>query len=298
MRSDRVRLAAAGILGAAAAAAFYEGKVRYHRPRVGREDASVTVLAASAKVEQSQQALGVASSTSADPASGAGDEPDKRRALKQLEHINDKLANVQREKAELLRERRGLEEQLRSAQDQIAERDRYKYDLTPEDWKKLAAESRVRYRMPCMMPAGAPRTLSEKELDELGLSPEDGKVLSAAYKHSNDRMWATLRPLCMKLVGSENVVDLLGAMNCLDLVQDAAFKGDSSATFAAQRQVAEVHAGLRAPPGPGEPHHPSYDVLMAASSEGDRFEAELAESFGPDEARRIWRSLRCVATRD
>src|SRR4051812_6317199 len=101
MRSDRVRLAAAGILGAAAAAAFYEGKALYHRPRVGREDASVTVQAASAKVEQTQQALGVASSTSADPASGAvaGDTPDKRRALKQLEQINDKLANVQREKA-------------------------------------------------------------------------------------------------------------------------------------------------------------------------------------------------------
>src|SRR4051794_33188 len=111
MRSDRVRLAAAGILGAAAAAAFHEGKALYDRPRVGREDASVTVQAGSAKFEQSQQALGVASSTSADPASRAGDEPDKRRALKQLEHINDKLAHVQREKAELLRVRRGLEEQ-------------------------------------------------------------------------------------------------------------------------------------------------------------------------------------------
>jgi hypothetical protein len=298
MRSDRVRLGAAVILGAAAATAFHEGRGLYRPRRVGREDASVTAPAASAKVEQRQQALGVASSTSGDPASGAGDEPDRRRALKQLEQINDKLANVQREKAELLRERRGLEEQLRSAQDEIAQRDRYKYDLTPEDWKKLAAESSVRYRMPCLMPGGAPRTLSEKELDELGLSPEDGKVLTAAYKHSNDRMWATLRPLCLKLVGSENVVDLLGAMNCLHLVEDAAFQRDSSAAFAARRQVAEVHAGLRAPPGSGEARHPSYDVLMAASSEGDRFEAELAESFGPDEAKRIWRSLRCVATRD
>jgi hypothetical protein len=64
-----------------------------------------------------------------------------------------------------------------------------------------------------------------------------------------------------------------------------------------RRQVAEVHAGLRAPPAAGEPQSPLFQALLLMSSEGKRFEADLAESFGPEEAQRIWRSMSCSSSR-
>jgi hypothetical protein len=47
-----------------------------------------------------------------------------------------------------------------------------------------------------------------------------------------------------------------------------------------------VRAGLR--PEPREkPQHPIFENLMAVTGEMKRFEADLAESFGPEEAKRI-----------
>ncbi|HKO93547.1 MAG TPA: hypothetical protein VJU61_20475 [Polyangiaceae bacterium] len=174
----------------------------------------------------------------------------------------------------------------------------YEYALTRDDWKQLAKEGRVRFRIPCPAALDSAWKLPQQELDELGLSPEEGETLAQLQRRSNVRVWDTLRPLCLKIVDKAEVVELLGMMSCQKLIEEVATRSDPAAVTEARRQVAEVHAGLRSPPAAGQPRHPVFEALLALSSEGARFEADLAESFGPEEARRIWRSMRCAATSD
>lgn len=170
------------------------------------------------------------------------------------------------------------------------------FDLDREDWKALAAEGRIKYRIPCMMPADSAYTTPPADLDAPGLSPEDGQVLTEAHRRSNARVWETVRPLCMQVVGKADVVDLLGVPSCLRLIESAATSTDFMAAAAARRRVAEVHAGMTPAPGNGEPQSALFAALMAVTSEAQHFQADLAESFGPEEAQRIADSMRCVAT--
>ena len=105
-----------------------------------------------------------------------------------------------------------------------------------------------------------------------------------------------MQPLCLEAVELPEVVDLLGVSNCLRVVEQVAKKRDFKATLEARRQVAEVHAGMRTSPDASLAKHPVFVADMALTSEARLFEADLAESFGPDEGRRIARSLRCVAS--
>jgi hypothetical protein len=210
---------------------------------------------------------------------------------RQLEKVNTTLRNVREEK-------RTLEVQLRTLQDELAgQRDPAdEFDLDQDDWKRLAAERKVKYRVPCMLPVGGAFKLPDAELDDLGLTPEDGDALPEAYRRSNVRVWTVVQPLCLEAVGLPDVVEMLGLSNCLRVVDQAATKRDSKATLEARRQVAEVHAGMRTSPDPSLAKHPVFVANMALTSEARLFETDLAESFGPDEARRIARSLRCVAS--
>jgi len=293
-----MRFALAAALGAVAAIAFDAGSTyRKHAERAAAGGARPRGgPTATGTLERAELRL---SSPAVTPTSSPTDATSPRgRVELQLEQVNGKLATVQREKAQLQGEKRELEAQLHALKGEAAERDSYKYDLTQDDWKKLAAEGRVRYRMPCLMPLEAGWKMPQQELDQLGLSPEDGESLAQALQRSNRRVWDTLRPLCMKIVSDAEVVDLLGATSCQHLIEKVANRSDPSAIMDARRQVAEVHAGLRPPPAAGQPQHPVFESLMTFSSEAKRFEADLAESFGPEEAKRIWQSMSCAATRD
>jgi hypothetical protein len=211
---------------------------------------------------------------------------------RQLEQVNTTLRNVRQEK-------RTLEGQLRTLQAELAGQQREpadEFDLDQDDWKELAAKHKVKYRVPCMLPAEGTFKLPESELDELGLMPEDGDAVTEAYRRSNARVWKVVQPLCLEAVELPGVVDMLGLTNCLRVVEQVATKRDFKATLEARRQVAEVHAGMRTSPDPSLAKHPVFVADMALTSEARLFEADLAESFGPDEARRIARSLRCVAS--
>jgi hypothetical protein len=61
---------------------------------------------------------------------------------------------------------------------------------------------------------------------------------------------------------------------------------DAEAARAARQLVADVRAGLRPEPQ-DEFQHPVFEALMAVTSEMQRFEADLAENFGPEEAKRL-----------
>lgn len=214
----------------------------------------------------------------------------------QVDALKHKLADVQRQ-------RRDLETQLRSAEEELAKRARHgatperdDLDLTPDDWKQLAVTGGIKYRVPCLLPSDASYTTPPEELEQLGLSPDDGQVLTDAQRRSNARIWATVRPLCAQIVNDEDAVDLLGAQSCISLIERAATKSDPTGTFEARRAVGEVHAGLRAPPPPAE-QGPVYRTYMALTSEDDLFQADLAESFGPEDAHRIAQNMRCTSTR-
>jgi hypothetical protein len=228
---------------------------------------------------------------------GAAPDPAGAPALTaaQFEALKQKLGDVQRQKRELETQVHALEREL-ARRPEKAPPERDEFDLAPEDWKELAVTGRIKYRVPCALPNDPSYTVPSEELDRLGLGPDDGKLLAEAQRRSNARIWATLRPLCAKVVDDENAVDLLGAESCLSLVERAANKSDALGGFKARRAVGEVHAGLRQAPDPAE-QGPVFQAYMALTSEGSLFEADLAESFGPEEARYMTQNMRCAATR-
>jgi hypothetical protein len=127
---------------------------------------------------------------------------------------------------------------------------------------------------------------SPSELDELGLSREDGQTIVDAHRRSNERIWAVVRPLCVEAVGSEEVVNALGGLGCVQAISKKARGADAEAARAARQLVADVRAGVRPEPQ-DEPQHPVFETLMAVTGEMPRFEADLAEDFGPEEAKRL-----------
>jgi hypothetical protein len=202
-----------------------------------------------------------------------------------------------------MREERDVEAQLRTLESELVRSaevpltgDPREFDLNREDWKALAAEGRIKYRIPCMLPSGGAYGSTQADSDALGLSPDDGKVVTEAHRRSNARVWATLRPLCVEAVGNAEIVDQLGAQSCLRLIESVATSSDIMASADSRRRVAEVHAGMTQPPRQGEPQSPLFAALLAVTSEAEHFQADLAESFGPEEAKRIYESLRCVST--
>jgi hypothetical protein len=211
------------------------------------------------------------------------------------------LKRVRSELHELRLQREALQTDLRAVEEELRKREEpppYEYSLSAEQWGELAASGRIKYRVPCPMPAG--RTIGKPILDELGLGPDDGEIVMEAVRRSNARLWATVRPMCVELVGREELVDLLGFNACKILVEQTREKVDPLAKHNAQRLVAEVRAGIREPPGTDEFQSPStrelYQMFMAATGEGDLFESDLAESFGPEAAQRIWHSFPCTGT--
>jgi len=222
--------------------------------------------------------------------------PAEQRIASQLAIVNGKLEAVQREKRELEEQLRGMKEEIAQGADSEAATRRDEFDLDREDWKKLAAEGRIKYRIPCIVPTELGYTTSQAQLDHLGLSPDDGKTLDEAHRRSNARIWATVRPWCLKSVKDASVVDRLGAMACIRVIEQDAVANDRMAVWDAHHQVAEVHAGLRPSPAPGQSPSPLFEVYLALTSEGQLFEADLAESVGPEDAKRLARSLSCSAT--
>jgi hypothetical protein len=214
----------------------------------------------------------------------------------QAEKLRSKLAEVTRERRDLEAQLRSLESELVRTAELPPTGDPREFELDKEEWKALAAEGRIKYRIPCMMPTDTAYTTPQADLDALGLTEDDGQLLTEAHRRSNARVWATVRPLCMAVVGKADVVDLLGMSSCLHLIESAATRSDFMAAADVRRRVGEVHAGVTPPPREGELQSPLFASLMAVTSEAGRFEADLAQSFGPEEAKRIADSMRCVAT--
>jgi hypothetical protein len=196
---------------------------------------------------------------------------------------------LRRQLAQIEEQKRALEDGLRAAEATLRRQHsiaapRNEFDLTPEDWKVLAVQGTVKFRVPCSTPDWR---IEPEKLDALGLAPDDAGPLEAAYARSRERLWAVLRPLCAETLGSEKVPELLGRSACISGILAASRQSDLAAANEAMRQVAEIRAGLRAAPDPTLAEHPVLRSLLALTGEPARFEAELAEAFGPEEAKRL-----------
>jgi hypothetical protein len=283
MRSRDLAAAGGGAaLAAVVVVTVYEGKVR-----LIRENQSVVLEAGqSGKLDANgaqpveEGALGAAERAVARPATGT-------RAMATQHDVPGagirKLEDLEREKRDLQAQLGVLEAELAR---QPPARARSEWDLDQNDWKELAAEGHVKFRIPCLLPGGEVwKGPPPKELDKLGLSAEDGQTLAEAYRRSNERIWAVVRPLCLEAVGSEEIVNALG-LGCVQAINRKARSTDAKAAREASQLVADVRAGLR--PEPKEkPQHPVFETLMAVTGEMKKFEADLAESFGPEEAKRL-----------
>jgi cell division septum initiation protein DivIVA len=274
-----VTFLASGVYGAQALLA---GTEPHQRRSTARAHRSVDVIE---PAPPAMSAVGAAPGPAAAPALSAA----------QLDGLKQKLSDVQRQKRDLEMQVHGLEREL-ARRPEKAPTERDEFDLAPEDWKELAATGRIKYRVPCVLPNDPSYKIPLEELDRLGLGPDDGKLVAEAQRRSNARIWATLRPLCAKVVGDEHAVELLGAESCLSLLERTASKSDAVGAFKARRAVGEVRAGLRDVPGPAE-QGPLYQAYVALTSEGSLFEADLAESFGPEEASYVTQNMRCASTR-
>lgn len=213
-----------------------------------------------------------------------------------LSRANDALAgdiaNLNRRLRKLEQAKSKLEAQLTTAQTELARRtdgkaprSRDEFDLDQEDWAELAKTGTIKYRLPCVRKGGW-KPPAER-LDEFGLSPADAETIHLVYQRSFDRLWPPIRKLCAQAIGKDDVVDVLGADTCTHLIVDLARRADGKAASEAMRQLTEVRAGLRPAPDAAVGENPVYRLFFGLTGEMKAFEADLAESFGPDEAKRL-----------
>jgi hypothetical protein len=250
---------AAGALGAVAGVlvvvGVYEGKVR-----VSHADQAVTVRAGESAVADQH---GVSSGA---PAAVA--RPAETGSAKTEAQLRQRLDEVAKEKA-------ALEQELIAANDAVGKNP---FDLTKDDWAKMAENGEFKYRYPCFQSGGY--RPSADRLEKLGLEPSAADAIQQAYNSSNKRFYEGMKPICTQLLGKPVDNDVMS--ECISqLFGDIYRKGDSRATF---KQVAEIHAGTRQE---ADATKPEMKMLMVFSSGMAPFEAELAKTFGAEEAHRI-----------
>jgi hypothetical protein len=224
-----------------------------------------------------------------------GDEPltnANQRLVRQVGEYRSRLDAITAQRAELEAKLKRSEANLAASQDGSAAT-KHDYDLSQDDWKELAKEGSIKFQNPCLAGKGEAWSPSPEKLNALGLAPQDGVAIRNAYTHANERVWvSTIRPLCVKEVGSTELADKLGPDNCIFVMMDGENErgsktGTDKASTMAMREVAEIRAGIRPMPGPNDAVSPLVKVFLATTGAGKGFEDELAQSFGPEEAHRI-----------
>ena len=83
-----------------------------------------------------------------------------------------------------------------------------------------------------------------------------------------------------------NELDTQGRAS-LDELTSAKLQRDGKAASEAMRQVAEIRAGERQAPGPGDEANPVETIFLALTGESKAFESDLAQTLGPDDAHRV-----------
>jgi hypothetical protein len=165
------------------------------------------------------------------------------------------------------------------------ERGQGRRETTGQDWERYAKQGVVPYNVPCLR--DTPFTPSQRQLDRLGLAPQDAAVLRDAYQKSNQRVMAQLKPLCTKVLGNAELADKVGTSACMNAIVDSARKENPDKMRDALTRVGEVNAGKRTAPDPAQGGEPVEALMLAFTGESKAFEADLAATLGPEDAHRI-----------
>lgn len=159
-----------------------------------------------------------------------------------------------------------------------------RHALTDKDWERMAGEGAVRVQIPCIR--ARPWRPPQSVIARAGLRSDDVDLLVRAYERSNRRVSERVRRLCAGVLASDIAAEKVGPKNCIDVIQDDARRHDPTATREALSRVAEIRAGKRPPPRV-DSLAPIEQLALALTEEDQRFEDELAESLGRDDARRL-----------
>jgi len=155
-----------------------------------------------------------------------------------------------------------------------------RFDPSPDEWRKLADEGRVKLSRPCAMTEDwmpAP-----DELHAVGLGPSDAPAVADAYKAAASRAWEATRAQCAEWLGVDAVVaERIGAATCESLLDMAAQKD-----MTVFRRVAETRAGRR-----NEASLPPVERYYLAKTRAlEDFESDLSKRVGADATRKITES--------
>jgi hypothetical protein len=227
--------------------------------------------------------------TAAHPeANGGSDDPDPAMAananlVDQVRTYKERLEAIGAQKVV-------VEKQLAQAQQAlaIASRDgqvpriKNEYDLSRDDWKKLAAEGTVKVQTPC--DAEVTHNVTASALAEVGLPPSDAQPIHDALHDSSWHLWEIVRALCAQgLHGSLQLADDIGPEGCRGLIEHMGHRngGDLAEQV---RVVAEINAGII--PMPKDPGTLGVysQLLLAQSQESQLILQQLSKSIGPDDA--------------
>lgn len=190
----------------------------------------------------------------------------ERAAQRQLSEARERIAQLEREVA--------------SDGSREPKRTRHAYDLTPEDWKQMAADGVVKSRAPC-----AGFVPKDEVLERLGLAPDDHDTVREAIEQSANRLREGTQPLCATALAVEPaVVRNLSAEACRSVIFATA-SGRSESVPDSARRVASFMAGQAPRPDQNSPLTERAFLVMA--EETKNFEHDLAEAFGPEDAHRI-----------
>lgn len=176
----------------------------------------------------------------------------------------------------------GLEEEVEAERAPRPARTRHEYDLTPEDWKQMAAQGQMKYRVPCTGTGSVP---ADGNLAQLGLAPDDYPIVREALASSVSRQREALLPICAAaLDGQPEVARSLNVDSCLTIIFSTASRRGESPKQSAHN-VAAFMAGDA--PRPENESALTERAFLALAGESKRVEDDLAAAFGPEEAHRI-----------
>lgn len=229
-----------------------------------------------------EAALATAEASDDDPQVAAN-----RNLVRQIGEYRHRLDTLSNEKSDLEVKLKKSEDALSASKDGAPVKLRHEFDVDQEEWRELAKNGTIKYRVPCIDAKGDGWSPSPQKLDQLGLAPQDGAVLNAAYKHSSDRLWAVIKPLCAAAVGSAEVAARIGPDTCVHLVLDTETEKDHDATDKARKLVGQIRAGEVPMPAPSAELHPVTKIFLALTGASKDLETELARSYGPEDAHRI-----------
>jgi hypothetical protein len=287
---DDMRTMKAGLTGAAAGAAIasavlvtvYEGRVvtasegeeravsageaaelsRGQAPRVFESRGAPKAATKGGDAARSAEAP-VAGSSAAASAASANLPPLKERV--ESAQLRERVAELEAEVEKLSKK----------------SRDRRTYDIPQAELEAMASRCELRWDMPSM--GSNPPNMSSEDVAELGLSPEDRKVVDSIFADHHKEMRRELERIYSEATGDTNVGSLSsGAM--IDEIQDKTPRNEVQAVF---QRLAKERAGQAPASDPSAPQLPIERLMRLLTSSGDRVEGRMAEKLGPNVAHAV-----------